>query len=57
LFERCVMNHLRLPVIYMPMLYTLRAHVNMAQQRLEKLPVANGDRALPAVKRVEKAEK
>jgi hypothetical protein len=51
------MNHLRLPVIYMPMLYTLRAHVNMAQQRLEKLPVANGDRALPAVKRVEKAEK
>ena len=30
-------NHLRLPVIFMPMLYSLRSHVHMARQRLEKL--------------------
>ncbi len=30
-------NHLRLPVIFMPMLYSLRSHILMARERLEKL--------------------
>ncbi len=30
-------NHLRLPVIFMPMLYSLRSHIDMARQRLGKL--------------------
>ena len=41
-------NHLRLPVIFMPMLYSLRSHVQMARQRLEKLPAGNEDRTPPA---------
>jgi TRAP transporter TAXI family solute receptor len=50
-------NHLRLPVIFMPMLYTLRNHIHMARQRMEKLPVGNQDRTPPAVKRVEEEGK
>ena len=50
-------NHLRVPVIFMPMLYTLRNHVHMARQRMEKLPAGNQDRTPPAVKRVEEAGK
>ena len=30
-------NHLPLPAIFMPMLYSLRSHIRMARQRLEKL--------------------
>jgi len=50
-------NHLRLPVIFMPMLYSLRSHVQMARQRLEKLPAGNEDRTPPAGERVEEVEK
>lgn len=31
-------NHLRLPVTFMPMLYTLRHHITLARERLERLP-------------------
>jgi TRAP transporter TAXI family solute receptor len=34
-------NHLRLPATFMPMLYSLRQHVSMARERLEKRPVGN----------------
>ncbi len=36
-------NQLRLPVTFMPMLYTLRHHINLARERLEKLPVRNDE--------------
>jgi len=39
------------------MLYSLRSHVQMARQRLEKLPAGNEDRTPPAGERVEEVEK
>jgi TRAP transporter TAXI family solute receptor len=50
-------HQIRLPVVFMPMLYSLRSHVHMARQRLEKPPAANQDRTPPAVKRVEEEGK
>jgi len=43
-------NHLRLPVIFMPMLYSLRSHVHMARQMLEKSCPGSGDRNPPVAK-------
>ena len=34
--EACV-NQLRVPVTFMPMLYTLRQHIDMDRERLKKL--------------------